>query len=374
MKIGINARYIQKQRTGIENYLHNLIKHLKLTDHTDEFMLYFGNDKPIPQDVLGGNFTSDIPSMSTNSQIKRILWEHFYIPQALKRDKIDVFHEPSFIAPIFKSCPTITTVYDLAFIFHPECFTRRNVLYLNTMLSRSVRSSDRIIAISNSTKNDIINHFNIEQNKVRVVYCGYNDYFRAMDSKEACAGTLRKHGITGEFLLNVSMISPRKNLLTLLRSFKSARAKRKTGLQLVIAGSKGWLYEEIFEEVSKLSLEKYVIFTGYIPDEELLHLYNSAALMVYPSIYEGFGLPVLEAMACGCPVIASNTSSLPEVCGDAALLVNPLDAEGLSESICKALEDNAFRNRMAVRGFQRIKSFSWSKAANETLQLYKELA
>lgn len=370
MKIGINARYIQKQHTGIENYLSNILRNLVSIDTRNEYVLFFGNDKPVPAGYPAGNFSVDLPEFKTDSQLKRVFWEHFYLPGAISKHRLDVFHEPSFISPIFKKAKTLTTVYDLAFIYHPECFTSRNILYFKTMLKSSIRHSDYIIAISQNTKNDIINHFKIDPDRVKVVYCGVNSIFKKLSDKSAAAPTLRKFGIIGDFILNVSLISPRKNLINLIRSFKLLRDRKAINHQLVIAGAKGWLFEDIFRTVSSFGLEKQVIFTEYVTDDELLHLYNNASVFAYPSVYEGFGLPVLEAMACECPVVASNTSSLPEICGEAALLVDPDQIEEIAGAIHKAVSDPVLRNGLITMGKERVQEFSWKKAAEETLNIY----
>ncbi|MFH1369566.1 MAG: glycosyltransferase family 1 protein [Elusimicrobiota bacterium] len=373
MRIGINARYIQKQATGIENYLSQIISNLKRIDSKNEYVLFFGSDKPVPGGFPSDNFAVDVPKFKTNSQLKRLFWEHFYLPSAITRNKIDVFHEPSFIAPMFKKCPTVITIHDLAFIIHPECFTFKNVLYFKAMMKRSIESSDYVIAVSESTKNDIINRFKVSPEKVKMIHSGVNEYFHRIEDKKAIKPVLEKYGITRDFILNVSLISPRKNLLNLLKSFKLMREKKSVDYQLVITGAKGWLYEDIFKAVSDLSLQKDVVFTGYVSDSELLCLYNSAKIFAYPSVYEGFGFPALEAMACGCPVVASNTSSLPEICGDAALLVEPADLDELSDALYRMLTDSKLREDMIKRGFVRITKFSWRNTAKETLSLYHTL-
>lgn len=373
MKIGINARYLQKETSGIINYLLNLIINLKKIDRQNEYILFFGNDKPVPAEVLCDNFKSDIPSMPTNSQIMRVLWEHLYLPVAIKKLKIDVFHEPSFIAPVFKKCPTVITIYDLAFLYYPKCFTRRNVMYFKAMLAGSINRADAIIAISENTKKDIINHFKVHPDKIKVIYGGVDAFFRIVNNAEETSRVKRKFNITKEYILNVSLISPRKNLISLLKSFKKLREDKNIDCQLVIAGGKGWRYKDIFKMVRLLELDNNIIFTDYVSNEELLHLYNNAMLFAYPSLYEGFGLPILEAMACGCPVVSSSTSSIPEVCADAAMLVNPESIDDLTEAIYIMITEDSIKQVYKKKGLERIKYFLWEGTAQKTLSVYKKV-
>jgi glycosyltransferase involved in cell wall biosynthesis len=373
MKIGINARYLQKPQTGIESYLLNLILNLKKIDNENEYVLFFGNDEPIPKIILDKKFNYHISKIPTNSQILRIIWEHLYLPLVIKKEKIDVFHEPSFIAPLIKKCPTVITIYDLAYLHFPHCYTYRNRIYLKALLSRSIKNADMVIAISKNTKKDIIDYFSISSDKVQVIYGGVDGFFHITNDKQKLEQVRKKYNITKNFILNVSLITPRKNLITLINAFKGLRKDRNIDCQLVITGGKGWLYEDVFKTVSALGLEDEVIFTGYVPDEDLLYLYNAATLFAYPSLYEGFGLPILEAMACGCPVGASNTSSIPEVCGDAALLISPCDIEELSHAIYKLITDNSLRQMLIKKGLEQVKKFSWKKTAEETLAVYKRV-
>ncbi|MBN1384727.1 MAG: glycosyltransferase family 4 protein [Elusimicrobia bacterium] len=373
MRIGINARYLQKETSGIINYLLNLILNLKKIDKESKYTLFFGNDKPIPAEVLGDNFRSDIPRMPTNSQIMRVLWEHLYLPLTIKKLKIDIFHEPSFIAPVFKKCPTVITIYDLAFLYYPECFTRRNVMYFKAMLTGSINKADAIIAISENTKRDIINHFKVHPDKIKVIYGGVDSFFRIVSDAEKISHIKKKFNINRSYILNVSLISPRKNLISLLKSFKRLKEDKNIDCQLVIAGEKGWRYKDIFKTVSSLNLDDSTVFTGCVSNEELLHLYNNAMLFAYPSLYEGFGLPVLEAMACGCPVVASNTSSIPEVCADAAMLVDPENIDDLTGAIYKMITEDSVKQVYKKKGLERIKCFLWKETAQETLYVYKKI-
>jgi len=246
-------------------------------------------------------------------------------------------------------------------------------MYLRTLLPKSIKNADMIIAVSENTKKDIINCFNISSDKIQVVYEGVDDFFKIINDKGRLEQVRKKYNISKDFILNVSMITPRKNLITLIKAFKLLRDSKNIKCQLVIAGGKGWWYEDVFKTVSALRLEDEVIFTGYVPDEDLLYLYNAATLFAYPSLYEGFGLPILEAMSCGCPVVASNVSSIPEVCEDAALMINPKDVEELSQAMYKLIIEGSLRQMLIKKGLERVKQFSWRKTAEQTLEIYNKL-
>lgn len=373
MRIGINARYLQKEYTGIENYLLQLLLNLNKATGDNEYFLFFGNDGLIPEALKSRNFKNIISKIPCNNQITKIIWSHFYLPFLARRFKLDVFHEPLFIAPLFKQCPTVITVYDLAFLRLPDCYTYRNKLYLKTLLSKSIKEADAVIAISESTKKDILDNFGSSE-KLHTVYGGVSLEFKRIDDHTVLEKVKRIYKIEGDFVLTASLITPRKNMVRLIRAFRSLRERSNYNYKLVIAGGKGWGWEAVYKEAVDSGYENDIIFCGYVPDEHLIALYNLAKIFVYPSLYEGFGLPALEGMACGCPVITSRISSLPEVCADAALFVDPYDTEELSHSIEKLLKDQLLRQTLILKGYQQANKFSWQRAAGETLAIYERVA
>lgn len=370
MRIGINARYLQNPHTGIENYLLQLLVNLKKIDRENNYILFFGNDKLVPPDIRKAGYESIIAEAPADNKFSKILWEHMYLPYALGKYNIDVFHEPSFVAPFIKRQGTVITVYDLTFVHTPSSYTRQNRFYFKMLLTRSIRQADAIITISENSKKDILQYFNIPGHKVKVIYPGIDDFFHKVDD-DRIEKVKEIYGIKKDFILNVSLISPRKNLIGLIRAFKRLLDTKKIDCQLVIAGRRGWLYDDIFREVALNNLEKDVIFCGYVPKEHLLLLYNVASVFAYPSLCEGFGLPILEAMACGCPVVASNVSSMPEVCGEAAMLVNPDETESLADAIFSLMHDRQLQATYIEKGFSQAARFSWRKAAEETLGIYR---
>lgn len=370
MKIGINTRYIQNRQTGIENYTLNLLLNLKKVDKDNEYVLFFGSDKAVPLEITECGFNYDVCKIPTRNQLTKVIWSHFYLPLQIKRLKLDLFHEPLFIAPIFKSSPTVVTVYDLAFIHVPDCFPYRAKFYFKALLAKSLKSSDRVIAISVSTKNDIVENFGISPNKIDIVYPGIDEAFKLIGDKEILEAVRVKYGLD-DFVLAVSLISPRKNIIRLIKAFGLLKAEGGGNHKLVIVGGNGWGYEEAHLQVRRSGLEGEVKFLGYVPKKDLVCLYNLAKAFVYPSLYEGFGMPVLEAMACGCPVAASNVSSVPEACGDAALFFDPYSIEGISSVTSRLLRENDLRHKCIQNGFKQIGKFSWKKAAETTVNIYK---
>jgi len=373
MRIGIDARYLQNTHSGIATYLLHLILNLKKIDCENDYILFLGSNKPVPEFIPGAGFCFDVSKMPTHNQILKILWAHGYLPWAIRQKKVDVFHEPSFIPPVFKKCPTVITVHDIAYEYVPFCYTRRNRLYLRTLLARSLKQSDAVIAVSESTKDSLLENFQVSPDKIQVTHEGVDEIFRPLRDEEREEKVKQIYKIKRDFILTVSLISPRKNMVRLIKAFKLLRDNRKIDVQLVIVGEKGWLYEEVFKEVRASGLEKEVVFCGYVPREHLVCLYNAASVFAYPSLYEGFGLSVLEAFACGCPVVTSNVSSLPEVAGDAALLVDPKNIEELYSAVDRVITEDSLRKELIGRGMLQVRKFSWRKAAEKTLAIYTKI-
>jgi len=285
---------------------------------------------------------------------------------------VDLFHATEHLLPRLSSIRTVFTLHDLIFLFHPETHKPLNRWFLTLMMPRFLRAADAIIAVSECTKRDAIRFYGIPEENITVIYEGVNPRFRPV-GPEAMAAVRARYDLPEHFILYVGTIEPRKNLTVLLEAFSNLQSAI-CNLHLVFVGKKGWLYEGFFRRLRELGLEDRVIFTGYVPDEDLPAIYSAAELFVFPSLYEGFGLPVLEAMACGTPVVCSNTSSLPEVAGDAALLVDPTDVCALAGAMERALRDETLRATLRVRGIERARRFTWARAAQETMQVYENVA
>ncbi len=370
--IGINARYLQRSMSGIERYTLELVKNLSLIDEKNKYVLFFNNHEPLIALEKKYNFVNYITSIPTKIRFMRIFWEQFWLAKEIQYNNVDVFHGPSFLAPFSKKCKYTITIHDLSFFKYPESFTMENKLYFKFFLKKSVNNADIIIADSESTKKDIMQYFNILDEKIKVIYLGVGEKYKRI-TNVAKLNTIRtKYALPEKFLLFTGVLSPRKNLERTIEAFHHLK-KNNFPHKFVIVGKKGWLYSPIFEKIKQLDLQDKIIFTDYIDEEDLPYLYNLADLFVLASLYEGFGLPILEAMACGCPVVTANTSSMPEVAGDATLLVNPLSIEEIKNAMEKILTDKRLREELINKGFEQAKKFSWKNTAEETLKVYKNL-
>jgi glycosyltransferase involved in cell wall biosynthesis len=283
---------------------------------------------------------------------------------------LDVLHSPDFIPPHRPSCRSVITVHDLAFLLYPHFLTKESARYYGH-IDQAVRWTDHIVAVSESTKRDTMQHLGVPEDKITVVYEAANPIFRQVDRELARQEVRNRHGIDGPFVLFVSTIEPRKNVPTLLRALWQLMECYKLDVRLVLAGGKGWLSEDAFAVVQELKLDSHVHFLGRVPSEDLLYLYNAAEVLAHPAFYEGFGLPPLEAMACGLPVVVSNVASLPEVVGDAGLLIDPHDVDELTVGIWRIFNDSQLRQEMREKGVRQAGRFSWERSARDTLDIYR---
>ncbi len=371
MRIAINALASQGALSGASRYIRSLVASLANVDAKNEYVLYVShNDVPLFSG-LGPNF-QPIPTVANRPL--RILWEQTELPWDLKRRKVDVFHGPTFIAPLIKTCRQVVTIHDMTFFLLPQfhLFTKRR--YFHLMIPECVSRANQVIAVSESTKRDLVKILGSQcARKIKVIYHGKDDRFHP-DKAGAAAGHLRtKYGLSGRVILFVGLIEPRKNLVRLIRAYARLKSLQPDSC-LVLAGNQGWGHEAVFRAASESGLKDGVFFPGFIPDRELPSLYNLADVFVYPSLYEGFGLPVLEAMSCGTPVVTSSVSSMPEIAGEAALLVDPHDIDGIAQALERVLADRTLRERMAEEGIRRTQPFTWGRTARETLATYEEVA
>ncbi len=299
------------------------------------------------------------------------------VPAALRRLRVDVFHGMDHVGiPLVgRSGKYVVTVHDVIPLILPETFTPRHRLVVRLALARVRRKADLVVVPSHAVKRDVVRRVGLPEDRVVVTHEGCEPRFRPVRSEGALRDVAARYGLPPRYVLAVGTLEPRKNLTTLLEAF--ARLRRDgavdADLRLVLAGARGWLDEPIFATVRSLGLEDAVRFTGFVDDDDLPAVYSGAALFVFPSLHEGFGLPLLEAMACGVPVVTSNVSSMPEVAGDAATLVDPRDGEGLAAAIARSLRDAALRGRLREAGIARARQFSWEATARRTLDAYASL-
>jgi len=367
VRIGIDARLTHYRQAGISRYTIQLVEALARLDPTDEFLLL-------------QSFRSREALVEHPSFVRRSLYtpahhrlEQYTLPVEISKFGLDVLHSPDFLPPFRRNCRSIITIHDLAFLLYPHFLTKDSARYYG-QIDEAVRRTDAIIAVSEATKDDIVRLLGVPESRVTVVYEAASSVFRPIDKQQAGSHVRERFGVRGDYAFFISTIEPRKNVPTLLKAFRKLLNDYRLDLQLVLAGEKGWLYDEVFQLVTDLDLVDHVVFAGRVSTSELVSLYNAAQVLVAPSIYEGFGLTPLEAMACGTPAIVSNVSSLPEVVGDAGLLVDPYDVEQLAVAMWRAVTDSELRKSLITKGLKRASFFSWDRAARETLELYHRLA
>jgi glycosyltransferase involved in cell wall biosynthesis len=369
MLIGIDAsRATVARRPGTENYSLHLIQKLLDLGAGHCFRLYFNQAPPLDLFPAGVE-QRPIP-------LGR-LWTHVRLSREMLSDPPDLLFVPSHVLPLIHPARSVATVHDLGFLYHPEAHTLSQNIYLRWSTRYNARAATRVVADSEATCRDLVHFYGIPEERIAVVYPGRDEALEPVSDPAILDAIRAQYGLAGPYLLYVGTLQPRKNLARLVESFAklleaTSQASLST-LQLVLAGQKGWLADELLGQVRKLGLGKRVVLTGYVPDADLPALLSGALAFVFPSLYEGFGLPVLEAMACGTPVVCSNTSSLPEVAGDAALMVDPLDTEAMAEALACVAGEEELRNSLIERGFARVRRFSWQRTAEQVLSVLEEV-
>ena len=374
MRIAIDALLLKNRFSGVEVYIYNFIKEIQRLDSLNTYFI-FVNDKLNPdKDLLTKDNFIFRAIRNTSWPLGRALYEQTVLPRELTRLKIDVFHSPGFILPLKCPAKSVITVHDLIFKICPETVLLHKRLYYNLFVRKSLNKASQIIAVSNNTKQDLIRLFGIPEEKIKVICYGLDNYYRPLDKDLARNKIYEIYGLKDDFLLYTGRIEPRKNLGRLIKAYCRMKKEDNIKHKLVIAGSPGWLHRETLDLARRPEFKNEIFFLGHVSSEQLLYLYNASSLFVYPSLYEGFGLPVIEAMACAVPVITSDNSSLKEIAGDNALLVDPYDVKELIGAMRLLLKHDSSRNNLIDRGLVKIREFSWEKAAQETIALYKEAA
>lgn len=367
MKIAINTLGPSKVKVGIGNYVVSLVNWLQKTDKENEYLIFVGKENE-HFFKKAKNFKFHNIGVFNKNWLIRIIWEQLLLPSILRRKKIDILHSPGFVSPILKNTKQIVTIHDMTFFTHSHFHLSSKVKYFGKLIPISIQRADMVITDSESTKKDIIKLLKTDSNKIKTVHLG-TDFKPKIGAQ---TWIRQKYKIKSPFVLYTGTIEPRKNIANLIRAYAKIASKIKQ--QLVIVGKKGWMYDEVFELVEKLGLKERVIFAGYIPDKDLESFYSAADLFIYPSYYEGFGIPVVEAMACGCPVITSNNSSLSEIASGAALLINnPDDIDEIARKMQRVILNKKLQKTLKQKGFARSKVFSWEKTAEKTLRAYKAL-
>ncbi len=374
MRIGIDIRELsamQNIKGGWYQYVYNLLSNLLTIDSENEYILLsslwhgagFRGDDRIPRKLVRrfpGRFTE-------------LLLGKFSVRIETLLGNLDVFHGPCGYVPSVRRCKSIVTIHDVIPLTHPEFMPAEAGRALVHKLKASAERADAIITDSGFAKTEIVELLNVPEEKVTVIYIGAAPILRPLQDQIEIDRVSKRYGISGAYFLFVGNIEPRKNLETLIRA--AAQVRRSTGRRcsLVIAGHKDWCFDTLAAVVRELNAENWIIFPGVVDGEDLPSLYSGAELFVFPSLAEGFGIPIIEAMACGTPVVASNRTSIPEIAGDAALLVDPTDTNALAGAIQSVLCDPMVRQALVERGLDRSRHFSWERTASETLDLYRKI-
>ena len=374
MRIGIDYTPAVRQHGGIGRYTRELVGALLAQDSSHRYTLFAAVGGVNAEEWTSGQGTARVAFRSfpvSDDWLARI-WHRLRLPIPVETITgiVDTFYSPDFVLPpTLPHARTLLTVHDLSFLLYPEHFVPKLVRYLTTVVPRSIARADRVLADSESTRDDLISQYDTPPDKVEVLYSGADSRFQPSPTSGEQERLQARYRIGKRpYVLSVGTLQPRKNYVNLIRAF----ARLECGTQLLIAGGWGWLYECVFAEAEKHNDRVHLL--GLVDDADLPALYRNAALFALPSLYEGFGLPVLEAMACGIPVVCSDCSSLPEVAGDAALLVDPCDPDAIAAAMTTVLTDDDQRIEMVSRGLAQASRFTWDKAARQLLDVFDSLA
>lgn len=367
MHVGIEITPVTLRPTGVGHYTKLLVKHLFAYSSQVSFQGFATGIRRI--DLKAIPFPVVHLPVPTRAMYR--LWEltgYPYVDRLL--GGVDVFHAVNYVLPPLTSAKGVLTIHDLGFLHHPEWFPPKIIKPFQRMIAQSAQRADLIIAVSQATKEEIVSLLGIPPSRVRVVYEAADDYLAPIPYDKAIEETKRYLSVSPPYFLYVGTIEARKNVVGLLHAFSTLQLPHR----LVLVGGPGWRYQEVAQTVTQLKLQHKVLFTGYLPQRSLmLALYGAADALILPSFHEGFGLPALEAMACGCPVILSNCSALPEVGGEAALYVDPYDPTSIAAALQAIAHDEALQHSLRTKGYMQVRQFSWEKCAAETLECYRGL-
>lgn len=370
--VGIDARPLARQPTGVGRYVRNLVRALSALEDPPELRLY------LPEEIAAA------PASGAREEILRtpaalrpldnmFTWTHARLPLHLARHKVDLLHGAFYTLPALCPCPAVVTIHDITFDLHPEWFTPRARLAFSGFAAASARKARHVLTVSECSRRDIRARYGLPADKVTAIPLAADPDLRRVEDAAEVASARARHDLPVRYLLHVGAITPRRNIPRLLEAFARARSAAPD-LALALAGPVEEPAEPIEPLLRRLGIEPWVRRLGYVPPDDLPALFSGALAVVYPSLYEGFGLPVVEAMACGVPVLAGNGSCFPEVAGDAALLVDPLDVEAIAAGLRSLIEDAGLRDRLAHAGRDRAARFTWEATARGTMAEYRRAA
>jgi len=371
MIIGIDASALPPQPVGAGNYIIHLVRSLAALKSEDEFAVFAqssGRDLIALPEGTACRWVI-VPDMKP---AVRLVWEQTLFPRLVSQSGIELLHSLHYTRPFGMPCASVVTFHDMTFFLHPRLHTRAKRIFFRLAMQISARRADALIADSESTRQDAIRLLGIHPQKIYTALLGVDEAYRPISDQRALEAVQLKYNLPADFILYVGLVEPRKNLPLLVRAFRNL-IDLKIDTHLVLAGRFGWMYTEVLQLIDTLGVKDRVSLIGYVPSEDLPLVYNLASVFVYPTLYEGFGLPALEAMACGLPVITTEISSLPEIVGDAGMLVPVNDETALTQAIQAVLTDQALSQRLATLGTERASQFTWERTAQKTLQVYRHV-
>lgn len=375
MRIAVNALQVRAAKSGVGQYIHALLEAMLRQGSPHEFTVYCTRENLGNYSLPAPNLRARTWGLPQQARTARLLYEYTFLPGELRRRGYDLFHGASNFLPPRKSCPYVVTVHDLSYYVHPERCPPVRRRYWYAMTSRTVAVADAIITDSENSRRDIARFFPGAEERTTVIPLAAHSRFRPVSHNRSSSAAARPelHLNDRPYLLYVGTLEPGKNVIRIIEAFDRIAAAFPDHL-LVLVGDRGWLFDSIYEKARAAIHGDRIVFTGHLPDDDVVDLFNFCDAFVYPSLYEGFGLPPLEAMACGAPVVTSNTSSVPEVVGDAALTVDPSSVEQIASALRRLLESPDLRQELRGRGLERASRFSWDATARQTLEVYRQTA
>lgn len=366
MKIGINGRFLAAKRTGVQRAAYNLIRALVELDRENTYVLFTSEDQVSNPDWQYPNVTVVPSRIREGESLRNHFWEQFTLPRLAQKHQVDILHSPANLAPLFYKGKSVVHIHDLCFLVNPQWFSFSFRTLYNFVIPRLARRAAKVITNSNNSRNDLLQFCDLSADRVSQVYWAVDDLFLNLSPSPSSDWQM------DDYILYVGSLEPRKNISTLLEAYEILRERNpKIKTKLVLIGGESPLFAEVQLKVKHFKED--VLFQGFVNDHVLKDFYRHARLFVYPSLYEGFGLPPLEAMASGVPVVTTLTSSIPEVVGDAALMVNPYDAGQLASTMDQILGDAALRESLIQAGLKQVRKFNWQRVARNTIAIYYEV-
>jgi glycosyltransferase involved in cell wall biosynthesis len=377
VRVAIDVQNLLRPMTGVGHYVNNLVRALSLLPIDETIQaFYFSCGRTKQRLGLPPGKVVERAVKFPPGRVTQLLWKRFPFPRVDAFVPADLVHFPNFVARPVKSARVVVTIPDLSFMRFPQFTEPKNLSFLSRHVPSSLERADRIIAISEFTRKEIAELFPSSADKLVVTPLGVSELFAPKNDPQGLTRVRQKYNLPREYILFVGTLEPRKNLRILLEAYRilKRRLGKHQNMRLVVAGMKGWLYDETIRQIDAMPPDDKPLLIGYVEDAELPYLYSMSRMAVVPSLYEGFGLPCLEAMACGTPLVCSNTSSLPEVVGDAALMVSPTDAEEMADAMARVAPESSFAQELVRKGRKRAGEFTWRRCAQRTYKVYEDVA